>query len=1104
MTFDLLEQAVTSIRSQHDHWFKLLDKNGKADKDRGEVLLDIQFMRNNMTASMFDLSRPDKPRSRISKFKDKVRGKKKDGLSDSVSAIVPSTVSQVLTDSEGEEEQSTDSPKLKKSSKFKNLFGSKTNLHRGVSQSMSTLGTLPEKNSSLTSSRSSGLNEEFTEGKSKFKILGHKRNSSTDSKISLGPFNLLNRSKQSTPEQNLCINGSHVYTEETKTNSGSSLSLSGSAKGSVEDLRKYHERNASAGSIDSFKGLSIPSYKPDSTEKEFQAQQRPQEDDDKKHKKSEGRLQELLDEQERKRQLEQEERRRKMEEDERKMQQERERKRQEEEEQQRKRREEEAKKAEEQKRQEESRVTDRLTSLFGLGRKKEEQISPAVETPKQPEVPGATNPFEEIPLGSEGQNLFEEKPAEPQTEVRTAITPGPPSSGFPARTAKVSAVKPRLTLSQKAETDNTDSLASPVPSDTQNSVPASKFPPEASPSSDPFDFDMFSNLHSSMAPPKPERTFSDSRGQQPPSYPGDPFKNEKLNLKNGTQVNSPTSEKIQRPSLPLPDYEALFPKKRHGVMSDTRWEHIIAEVNQRKTAVEESQSEMSVDGPEEPTSNKSSILKERNMPNLDQHQRDYPVVSSASTKGMVPKQPLIPPKPTNFTSPKKQLESISEQDYTQERLPSIHGEKTKTDLGRNPGKSVQSQQDTQMNVKGTLNPIPDHTLGQISDSKKDKPIPIARNIKKPTSDQNFDVDTAGLPLAKPRQGTPNKEPVRQVQPEQSMLAFPPSTNSQVERKKEGSTPTKSLWESFKEGKPIPVNKPNKTANMPKEQPLANVTSTPEKKLTEFDPFSSDKLISHDPWALPQQTMDQDDLFGLKKGKKPEDQGLSFDDFDNVFGSVASKNEFDPFFVPKGKANTFFDSVGSKNDTDLKKSVNSSSQKEYSQKKKIAPQPPGKPGMGKDTVDSRVLQGADDELSVTLSSAIPELLSGSGAGGKNCAWVSPSEVQSGTSQNGGVLSSRRPHPVKPMSPYESQIGNSSMGKDLKIQTIREVAEKSKPIECGPYTQLTQEELITLVVKQQTELSKKDEKILELEDYIDNLLVRVIDEKPSILLALNGKV
>lgn len=144
-------------------WHKLLDKNGKADKERGEVLLDIQFMRNNMTASMFDLSAPDKPRSRISKLKDKVRGKKKD--SDSASAIVPATVNQVLTDSEGEEGESADSPKLKKSSKLKSLFGSKTNLHRGVSQSMSTLGTLPEKNSSLTSSRSSGLNEEFAEGK---------------------------------------------------------------------------------------------------------------------------------------------------------------------------------------------------------------------------------------------------------------------------------------------------------------------------------------------------------------------------------------------------------------------------------------------------------------------------------------------------------------------------------------------------------------------------------------------------------------------------------------------------------------------------------------------------------------------------------------------------------------------------------------------------------------------------------------------------------------------------------------------------------------------------------------------------------------------------
>lgn len=195
-TCDLLEQAATSeslwlistlkiVVIKPDYiprlnltiwlsdfsWYKLLDKSSKADKERGEVLLDIQFMRNNMTASMFDLSITDKPRSRISKLKDKVRGKKKDGLSDSASAIVLATVNQVLTESEGEEEENTDSPKLKKTSKFKTLFGSKTNLHKGVSQSMSTLGTLPEKNSSLSSSRSSGLNEEFAEGKDKKRVI---------------------------------------------------------------------------------------------------------------------------------------------------------------------------------------------------------------------------------------------------------------------------------------------------------------------------------------------------------------------------------------------------------------------------------------------------------------------------------------------------------------------------------------------------------------------------------------------------------------------------------------------------------------------------------------------------------------------------------------------------------------------------------------------------------------------------------------------------------------------------------------------------------------------------------------------------------------------
>lgn len=142
-----------------------MDKTGKEDKPRGEVLLDIQFMKNNMSASMLDLSMQDKKGSRISKLKEKVRRKKKDGFSDSASAIVSSS-SNVLTDSEGEADaQSLSSASgVKKKSKLKTLFAPKSNLQRNISQSLSTLRSFPEKNSSLSGSRSSGLNADSPEG----------------------------------------------------------------------------------------------------------------------------------------------------------------------------------------------------------------------------------------------------------------------------------------------------------------------------------------------------------------------------------------------------------------------------------------------------------------------------------------------------------------------------------------------------------------------------------------------------------------------------------------------------------------------------------------------------------------------------------------------------------------------------------------------------------------------------------------------------------------------------------------------------------------------------------------------------------------------------
>ncbi|XP_071392238.1 rab11 family-interacting protein 1 isoform X1 [Centroberyx affinis] len=263
---NLLELSEIKSRDKTE-WFKLLDKAGKSDKDRGEVLLDIQFMRNNMTASMFDLSAPGKSRSRLGKFKDKVRGKKKEGLSDATSAVVPS-FTQVLTDSEeegagdGYGDGAAGKEEKKKKHKLKSLFSPKSNLQKNMSQSMSLL---PEKNSALSGSISSGLNVDSSEGKKKFKFMIHKRSGSSDSKGSQGSLSVPGRQKHgSAPaveQSNLCINGSHVYCEEPPPRSsrtGSTFSLSSSGHGSMEDLRRTQIPESSATSTDSLRRQYSP------------------------------------------------------------------------------------------------------------------------------------------------------------------------------------------------------------------------------------------------------------------------------------------------------------------------------------------------------------------------------------------------------------------------------------------------------------------------------------------------------------------------------------------------------------------------------------------------------------------------------------------------------------------------------------------------------------------------------------------------------------------------------------------------------------------------------------------------------------------------------
>lgn len=127
-----LNELFENKSRRQKEWFKLESKPGKKKKERGAIQVCIQFIRNNMTASMFDLSMKDKTRSPFAKLKDKMKGRKNDGMfSDHSSAIIPSTTSA------NPDQEAMESDKPRKSKPKKNfLLGSQK---LSSAQSMSDL-----------------------------------------------------------------------------------------------------------------------------------------------------------------------------------------------------------------------------------------------------------------------------------------------------------------------------------------------------------------------------------------------------------------------------------------------------------------------------------------------------------------------------------------------------------------------------------------------------------------------------------------------------------------------------------------------------------------------------------------------------------------------------------------------------------------------------------------------------------------------------------------------------------------------------------------------------------------------------------------------------
>ncbi|XP_044150395.1 rab11 family-interacting protein 5 isoform X3 [Bufo gargarizans] len=250
-----LQEVYQEGRSQRNQWYKLRSKPGKKEKERGEIQVSIQFTRNNLTASMFDLSIKDKPKTPFGKLKDKLKVKKLSQM-ESSSAIVPSSIGRLDSDEEDEKK-----PKSKAAAFFKgrlrksSLTRSNTSLGSDSTIS-STSGTIPTSAGisivlpdivKKPASRNGSLSNEPTvkdhEASPRMK---HKRAFSDEvSQLKLfpEPKSVQNLKPKGSPisKSSVCINGSHVYTEVPSPKPVHSLEKSSPASMSFQNIAKKAE-----------------------------------------------------------------------------------------------------------------------------------------------------------------------------------------------------------------------------------------------------------------------------------------------------------------------------------------------------------------------------------------------------------------------------------------------------------------------------------------------------------------------------------------------------------------------------------------------------------------------------------------------------------------------------------------------------------------------------------------------------------------------------------------------------------------------------------------------------------------------------------------------
>ncbi|XP_059209262.1 rab11 family-interacting protein 1 [Centropristis striata] len=223
----LLDKLFSETRNVKNEWYKLNSKTGKKEKERGDIQVTIQFTRNNLTASMYDLVMKDKGASTFGKLKERIKGKRRSSEEDSASAVLPSGYGSLYrmrnrlpSDGGGEEDYEDDEGGEVRRSKMRTFFLRGKLRKSSDTRSSTSLGS----ESSESSSRGGSLSP--TAGISVVvSDLSNSPSNSSNLTVDNSPEHTSPKSSSlkcefgdeageitiAVPQPTVCVNGSHAY-----------------------------------------------------------------------------------------------------------------------------------------------------------------------------------------------------------------------------------------------------------------------------------------------------------------------------------------------------------------------------------------------------------------------------------------------------------------------------------------------------------------------------------------------------------------------------------------------------------------------------------------------------------------------------------------------------------------------------------------------------------------------------------------------------------------------------------------------------------------------------------------------------------------------------